>query len=96
MFTGLVVSDKNSVLSTMLARVSAALQQELPDKFNQITFSFHFFPDNWDGDSRTAQRSGLVSGLFKPDHENSAPAARQADHGYRGKPAGAVAACRCS
>jgi len=51
-FTGLVVSDKNSVLSTILGRVSAALQQEVTlERFNQITFSFHFFPDDWDGDS---------------------------------------------
>jgi len=52
MFTGLVLSDKNSVLSTILGRVSNALQQEVTlERFNQITFSFHFFPDDWDGDS---------------------------------------------
>ena len=52
MFTGLVVSDKDSVLSTILARVSQALQQEVSlERFNQITFSFHFFPDDWDGNS---------------------------------------------
>jgi lipopolysaccharide/colanic/teichoic acid biosynthesis glycosyltransferase len=48
-FTGLVVSDKNSVLSTILGRVSSALQQEVsPERFNEIAFSFHFFPDDWD------------------------------------------------
>ena len=51
MFTGLVVNDKNSVLTTILGRVSAALREGLPlEKFNQITFSFHFFPDDWDQD----------------------------------------------
>jgi lipopolysaccharide/colanic/teichoic acid biosynthesis glycosyltransferase len=51
-FTGLVISDKNSVLSTILGRVSTALQQEVTlERFNQITFSFHFFPDDWESDS---------------------------------------------
>lgn len=51
-FTGLVVSDKDSVLSTILGRVSNALQQEITlERFNQISFSFHFFPDDWDGNS---------------------------------------------
>src|ERR1700723_2677662 len=40
-FTGLVVSDKNSVLSTILSRVGAALQNELTfEQLNQISFSF--------------------------------------------------------
>lgn len=51
MFTGLAVSDKDSVLSTILSRVSASLQEELSqESFNEITFSFHFFPDDWDED----------------------------------------------
>jgi len=49
MFTGLAIQDRSSVLSTILARVSAALRDELPsDEFSQISLSFHFFPDDWD------------------------------------------------
>ena len=49
MFTGLAIQDRSSVLSTILARVSAALRNELPsDEFSQISLSFHFFPDDWD------------------------------------------------
>ena len=49
MFTELVVTDKNSLLSTMLARVSATLRNNLTfEQFNQISISFHFFPDDWD------------------------------------------------
>lgn len=49
MFTGLVISDKNSILSTILSRVKAILRDELMfDQFNQVTISFHFFPDDWD------------------------------------------------
>jgi lipopolysaccharide/colanic/teichoic acid biosynthesis glycosyltransferase len=49
MFTGLTVTNKSAVLSTILNRVSAALRDELPsDQFSQISLSFHFFPDEWD------------------------------------------------
>ena len=54
-FTDLVVYDKNSLLSTMLTRVSYILRDTLTfEQFNQITISFHFFPDKWD--SNTNQR----------------------------------------
>ena len=49
MFTGLIVSDKRVVLDTFLAKVSAALQEELTaEEFNQVRISFHLFPDDWD------------------------------------------------
>jgi len=71
MFTGLVVSDKNSVLSTILGRVSAALQQEVSlEKFNEITFSFHFFPDDWEGDSSGRPSDPvLYPDLFTPTRD---------------------------
>lgn len=48
-FTGLVVNDKNSILSMILSRVSSTLRDELTfDQFNQVSISFHFFPDDWD------------------------------------------------
>ncbi len=51
MFTELMVYDKKSLLSTMLTRVSAILRDNLTfDQFNQISISFHFFPDKWDHD----------------------------------------------
>ncbi len=52
MFTGLVVDDKNLVLSTILTRVSNTLRDMLTfEQFNQVNISFHFFPDDWDHDS---------------------------------------------
>jgi lipopolysaccharide/colanic/teichoic acid biosynthesis glycosyltransferase len=71
MFTGLVVSDKNSVLSTILGRVSAALQEEISlERFNQITFSFHFFPDDWDEDSSGRPSDPvLYPDLFTPNSD---------------------------
>jgi lipopolysaccharide/colanic/teichoic acid biosynthesis glycosyltransferase len=51
-FTGLVSEDKGTVVRTILTRVGAALENELPfDQLSQISFSFHFFPDDWDSDN---------------------------------------------
>lgn len=64
MFTGLPETDKDSVLSTILGRVTAALQNELTfDQFNQISFSFHFFPDDWDQD----RKGGPTNPALYPD-----------------------------
>ena len=50
-FTEIVVDDKNSILSTILSRVSTTLRDTLTfEQFNQISISFHFFPDDWDHD----------------------------------------------
>jgi len=50
-FTELVITDRNSILSAMLARASNILRDNLTfEQFNQISISFHFFPDNWDDD----------------------------------------------
>jgi lipopolysaccharide/colanic/teichoic acid biosynthesis glycosyltransferase len=52
MYTGLVVNNKNSVLSMILNRVSTALGDKLTsDQFSQVSISFHFFPDDWDEES---------------------------------------------
>jgi lipopolysaccharide/colanic/teichoic acid biosynthesis glycosyltransferase len=49
-FTDLVGFDKSSLLSTMLTRVSNILRDNLSfEQFNQISISFHVFPDKWDG-----------------------------------------------
>ncbi len=51
MFTGLVVNDKNSILSAILSRVSETLRSELSfEQFSQISISFHIFPDDWEDD----------------------------------------------
>ena len=48
-FTGLAANDKNSILSMILGRVSVSLRDELTfDQLNQVSISFHFFPDDWD------------------------------------------------
>jgi lipopolysaccharide/colanic/teichoic acid biosynthesis glycosyltransferase len=53
MFTGLPRKDKSSILSVILSKVSSTLADQLTaDQFNQISISFHFFPDDWDHDNR--------------------------------------------
>jgi lipopolysaccharide/colanic/teichoic acid biosynthesis glycosyltransferase len=48
MFTGLSRKDKNSILSVILSKVSITLRDQLtPDQFDQVSISFHFFPDDW-------------------------------------------------
>ena len=48
-FTGIVVQDKNAVLGTILSRVKATLRSALVfEQLNQVSISFHFFPDEWD------------------------------------------------
>jgi lipopolysaccharide/colanic/teichoic acid biosynthesis glycosyltransferase len=49
MFTGLVIQDKRIVLDTFLTKVTSALRDELTaEQFNQVSISFHLFPDDWD------------------------------------------------
>src|SRR5271154_68220 len=52
MFTGLACNDKSSILSVILSKVSTTLRDQLTsDQFNQVSISFHFFPDDWDHDN---------------------------------------------
>src|SRR5581483_4507883 len=51
MFTQLVLLDQQSILSAMLERIGAILRDNLTfEQFNQVSISFHFFPDKWDHD----------------------------------------------
>jgi lipopolysaccharide/colanic/teichoic acid biosynthesis glycosyltransferase len=70
MFTGLGFADKNTIVSTILSRVSATLRNELPfDQFNQVSISLHFFPDDWDHDSTgRPSNPALYPDLSNDDH----------------------------
>jgi lipopolysaccharide/colanic/teichoic acid biosynthesis glycosyltransferase len=51
MYTGLPMSDKNSLLTTILSRITTTLHDGLtPDRFSQVSISLHFFPDDWNHD----------------------------------------------
>lgn len=67
MFTGLMVTDKNLLLTTILSRVSAMLGDELTfEQFNQVSLSFHFFPDDWDHENG----NGPTNSTLYPDLMN--------------------------
>jgi lipopolysaccharide/colanic/teichoic acid biosynthesis glycosyltransferase len=69
MFTGLTGSDKNTILSVILGKVSATLRAQLTsDHLSQVSISFHFFPDNWDHDkSGRPSNPSLYPDLSSPD-----------------------------
>jgi len=65
-FTGFSLEERNNILSTILAKVSNTLRDHLPPgQFNQLSVSFHFFPDDWDHDAPGAKQSRPVSGFAK-------------------------------
>ena len=67
-FTGLVANDRNSILSTILSRLKAMLRDELIfNQFNQVSISFHFYPDDWDqAKSGRPSNPALYPDLMRP------------------------------
>jgi lipopolysaccharide/colanic/teichoic acid biosynthesis glycosyltransferase len=67
MFTGLLIVDKDHILSTILGRVSKILGQELTfTQFSQISLSFHFFPDDWSQNDSGPSNPALYPDLLHP------------------------------
>jgi exopolysaccharide biosynthesis polyprenyl glycosylphosphotransferase len=51
MFTDIGLDDRAGTLSTMIARISEMLRQNLSlEQFNQVGIAFHLFPEEWDHD----------------------------------------------
>jgi exopolysaccharide biosynthesis polyprenyl glycosylphosphotransferase len=51
MFTEFGLDDRNTILSTMMSRVSETLRSNLSSQqFNLISISFHLFPEEWNHD----------------------------------------------
>lgn len=51
MFTDIGAAERESILGTMMGRVSETLRNNLnDDKFQQISMSMHLFPEEWDHD----------------------------------------------
>lgn len=50
MFTEIEVEEKKEILHTVLSRVSSALEENLSsEQFTQLSISFHWFPEEWQG-----------------------------------------------
>lgn len=73
-FTGLVIDEKASILNTILTRVSIALRDKLTfEQFNQVSISFHFFPEEWDEDmSGRPRNDALYPDLSQHDQRKRA------------------------
>ena len=52
MFTEFGVDDRNTILTTLMTRVSETLRNNLSAQhFNRISISFHLFPEEWNHDT---------------------------------------------
>src|SRR5207253_1648180 len=69
MFTEIGIDDKHSILSTVPARVSEALRNNLgSEQFSRINISFHLFPEDWDQETpQHPSKSALYPDLQKRD-----------------------------
>jgi lipopolysaccharide/colanic/teichoic acid biosynthesis glycosyltransferase len=70
MFTELGVDDPHSTLSIMMTRVSETLRSNLSaQQFNQISISFHLFPEEWNHDiPRRPSNPALYPDLARRDN----------------------------
>lgn len=49
LFTGLSAGERGPILEKIAGRVKSKLERYFaPDQWQQVRFSFHFFPDDWD------------------------------------------------
>jgi hypothetical protein len=52
MFTDISAEDRESIVGTMMSRVSETLRNNLSlEKFSQVSISMHVFPEAWDQES---------------------------------------------
>ncbi len=63
MFIEICMEERQTIVSTMIARVSDILRDNLSlEQFNRVSFSFHVFPEDWDQNSRKPSNP-----VFYPD-----------------------------
>jgi lipopolysaccharide/colanic/teichoic acid biosynthesis glycosyltransferase len=66
MFTEICFEDRETIVSTMISRLSDILRNNLSlDQFNRVSISFHVFPEDWDQDSRKPSNPILYPDLSK-------------------------------
>ena len=74
MFTEIGIEDRNSIVSTMIARLSATLRTDLSlEQFNQISVSFHLFPEEWNHDEPQASEQSNALPRFVQASRRKAP-----------------------
>jgi lipopolysaccharide/colanic/teichoic acid biosynthesis glycosyltransferase len=64
LFTEFSLESRGTIVSTMTARLSEMLQRHASfEQFNQVSISFHMFPEDWNEESRTHS----TDPVFYPD-----------------------------
>jgi lipopolysaccharide/colanic/teichoic acid biosynthesis glycosyltransferase len=57
MFTEIGLEDRKSIVGTMVERLGAALRGDLsPEQFDQVSISFHMYPEEWNHDHQVPKR----------------------------------------
>jgi lipopolysaccharide/colanic/teichoic acid biosynthesis glycosyltransferase len=71
MFTEIGAEDRDSVVGTMISRLSETLRKNLSfEQYNQLSISFHAFPEEWDQDMRKRPSNpALYPDLHERDNE---------------------------
>lgn len=73
--TEMGLDDRNSIVSTMIERLGAALRSDLsPEQFDQIGVSFHMYPEEWGQDHDGSTR--LNNPALYPDLSKQADTKR--------------------
>ena len=76
MFTEICFDDRETIVSTMIARLSDILRNNLSlEQFNRVSISFHVFPEDWDQDSRKPSNPVLYPDLSKQANKKRASGA---------------------
>jgi len=66
MFTEICLEERNTIVSTMIARLSEILRNHLTvEQFNRVSISFHVFPEDWDTESRKPSNPVLYPDLTR-------------------------------
>jgi len=66
MFTEICFDNRETIVSTMIARLSDILRNNLSlEQFNRVSISFHVFPEDWDQESRKPSNPVLYPDLSK-------------------------------
>jgi lipopolysaccharide/colanic/teichoic acid biosynthesis glycosyltransferase len=61
MFTEISPEDRDKVVTTMISRVSETLRSNLTlEQFNQLSVSFHVFPEDWDNDTQARPSNPML------------------------------------
>ena len=76
MFTEIALGDRGTIVSTMIARLSEILRNQLSlEQFNRVSVSFHLFPEDWEEGRKQPSNPVLYPDLSKQAEAKRLPGA---------------------